>query len=79
MGRKPEDTLMPAGRTADRLFTLKREKGPNGITLTAIWTGLTEEDALHIAEGAESLVEFPDDYDPWAKDWDGGGAGDSFQ
>lgn len=75
MGRKPEDTLMPAQLAPQKLFTLKREEGPNGITLTAIWTGLTEEDAELLAEGAESLVNFPDDYDPW----DGGGAGDSFQ
>lgn len=75
MGRKPEDTALPhPALTPEKLFTLKQEEGPNGITLTAIWTGLDIEDARLIAEGAEGLVNFPDDFDPWS----GEGVGDAF-
>ncbi len=71
MGRKPEDTGLPA--MPQKLFTLKREEGPNGFTLTAIWTGLTTADCRMLAEGCEALVKFPEEADP-REDWDGGGA-----
>lgn len=68
MGRKPEDTGLP--HTPQKLFTLRREEGPTGFTLTAIWTGLNAADCVMLAEGCEGLVKFPEGYDPW----DGGGA-----